>query len=349
MREGIVWCPHCREPHKLGEAYCPKSGQKLDQRIHHDSYIRAKLHPLIGVVIDGKYEILKRIGVGGMGEVFEAHNQALDRRVALKIVTKGKAADAADRLRREARVIASVKHPNICDLYDVGTMPDGTPYMVLELLTGETLHARVRREKRLTVSDAIDIFCQILSGVQHAHANSIVHRDLKPANVFLVERYGLRPLVKLVDFGLAVDLLGRMHKLTQPGRSCGTPHYMSPEQLRGRPVDARSDLFSIGLMLFEALSGRHPFAATAIVEMTIKIAYEEPTELAQLRKRVPPALAAIVERTLEKDPDRRPQSAMELQTALAALDLPDDEDAPHSSDSGASFPRLALDSSYSSG
>jgi serine/threonine-protein kinase len=346
VREGIVWCPHCNEPHKLGEAYCPNTGARLERRIH-DSGVQVRSHPLEGTIIDGKFEVLRRIGVGGMGEVFEAHNRVLQRNVALKIVG-GTNADAAARLRREARVIASMQHPNICDLYDIGIMPDGSPYLVLERLTGETLHACIARERRLGVAEAVEIFSQILSAAQHAHAKGVVHRDLKPANVFLVERFGTAPLVKLLDFGLAMDNAGRMQKMTQPGKACGTPQYMSPEQLRGRPVDPRSDLFTIGLMLFEVLAGKHPFAAPALVETTIRIAYEEPIGLAKLRTRVPLALADLIERVLQKDPARRPQSAIEMQTVLARLDLANDDEAPMS-DSAPSFPRLAIDSSYSSG
>jgi serine/threonine-protein kinase len=260
-----------------------------------------------------------------MGEVFEAYDLLLNRAVAIKIVAGGNP-DAAERLRREAQVIASFQHPNICDVYDVGVMPNGSPYLVLERLTGETLHTSLRRQGRLPIAKTVELFTQMLSGAQHAHASGIVHRDLKPANVFLVERLGLLPLVKLVDFGLAKDLSGKARNLTRPGKTCGTPHYMSPEQLCARPVDARSDLFSIGIMLFECLMNRHPFAADTIVEITMKIAYEESPELPRLRRKVVPELAAIVERSLHKDPARRFQSAVEFQTALAGVELPEDDD-----------------------
>jgi serine/threonine-protein kinase len=348
MRDGIIWCPHCQEPHKLGERYCRSTGRSLDQRIHEENAKAKKpsRHPLVGTILDGRYQIAQSIGSGGMGEVFEAYNLTLQRCVAIKIVA-GTNPDAATRLRREARVIASVQHPNICDVYDVGILPNGSPYLVLERLAGETLQTCLRREGRMPITQTVEIFTQILSGAQHAHANGIVHRDLKPANVFLVERVGCRPLAKLLDFGLAKDVSGRSRTLTRPGKACGTPHYMSPEQLCAKPVDARSDLFSIGIMLFECLTNRHPFAAPTIVEMTMKIAYEECADMPRLRRKVSPDLADTVERALHKDPDKRFQSAIEMQTALSAVELPDDDEATLSDSQ--SLPWIAVyDSSTSS-
>jgi serine/threonine-protein kinase len=281
-----------------------------------------------------------------MAEVFEAHNLLLDKSVAIKIVA-GSNPEAAVRLRREARVIASIQHPNICDVYDIGVLPNGNPYLVLERLMGETLQLAMRREGRMSVARTVEIFTQILSGAQAAHANAIVHRDMKPANVFLVDRLGGTPLVKVLDFGLAKDMHGRMGTMTNPGKACGTPHYMSPEQLCARPVDVRSDLFSIGIILFECLMNRHPFAAPTVVEMTMKIAYDDSEEMARLKRRVSPELAAIVERALEKDPAYRFQSAIAMQAALAELELDEDDDAT-TSDSQ-SLPWIAVGDSSTSG
>ena len=309
-----MWCPHCGSPHKLGSRFCVATGKPLDTRVHRNE-LPARRHPLVGTLIAGKYEVVRRIGAGGMGEVFEAENTVLGRIVAIKIVS-GSGTEAAARLRREAEVIASLQHPNICDVYDVGALPDGSPFLVLERLTGETLESHLRRERRIRPIRAIELFTQILSGLQVAHAAGIVHRDLKPANVFLTERIGCPPLVKILDFGFAKDVSGRMRTMTQPGRRCGTPAYMSPEQLFGRPLDLRSDLFSVGIMLFEALSAQHPFAGASVTEMTVKIA-RDPTPA--LPPRVSKELAEIVRKALEKDPAARPKSALEMQTALASL------------------------------
>jgi eukaryotic-like serine/threonine-protein kinase len=356
MRHGIQWCPHCSEPHKLTDKYCRATGKSLERTVHRPSaseiVARLSRHRLIGTFIDGKYEIIRRIGVGGMGEVFEAHNRLLSRPVAIKIVART-TPEAIERLRREARVIASIQHPNICDVYDVGNMPDGCPYLVLERLNGETLNDLLRRERRLSASRAIGIFEQILSGLQHAHAAGILHRDLKPANVFLVERVGLPPLVKLLDFGFAKEISGRAIKVTRPGNTCGTPGYMSPEQLEARELDYRSDIFSVGIMLFEALGGAHPFYANTLAEVCSRIMYEPFTDLRQLRPQLPVELTNIVHLALDKVRDLRPQSAFAMQHALTEINSEMEDEASSTTSSNSSggradsitMPRLKSDSS----
>jgi serine/threonine-protein kinase len=295
-------------------------------------------------VLDGRYEILRRIGAGGMGEVFEARNRMLKRSVAIKSVSRA-SAEASSRLRREAQVIASIHHPNICDVYDVGTMPSGSPYVVLEFLVGETLRTTLQRERRLVPGRAIELFAQILSGLECAHANDILHRDLTPANVFLVQRVGLPPLVKILDFGLAKDMSGRIDGMTRPGRRCGTLAYMSPEQARARPLDRRSDIFSVGIMLFEAVAGVHPFSAANMTDIGLKIINEPSLDLCELLPNVPRRLADIVHRALAKDPAIRYQTAIEMQRALANVTQPDE--VADSCDP-ASLPRILEASSTSS-
>jgi serine/threonine protein kinase len=324
--KGIAWCPHCGKPHLLRERYCPLTGNALEQRIHEVGALPPRKHPLVGRVIDGRYQILRLIGAGGMGEVFEAYNRTLRRTVAIKVVLPTTtSSDAAARLRREARVIAALQHPNICDVYDIGVLPNGNPYLVLERLQGETLQDCLRRERTLAPHRLVEIFLQVLSGLQHAHACGIVHRDLKPANVFLVQRIGCHPLVKLLDFGYAKDLGERRRPVTQPGKTCGTPVYMAPEQLCAGIVDARSDLFSVGIMLYEAITQRHPFHGGTTLDTTLNIAYAPPGDDLRGLADVPSELADVIERTLSKGPGDRPQSAVELQTALAGIDILDGE------------------------
>ena len=350
MSYGIIWCPYCGRPHKLGQAYCPSTGKLLEQRVHSRTHASARKlgtrrHPLIGTVIDGKYEILKRLGKGGASEVFEAENKVLGKRVALKIVSNT-AGSARERLRREASIVGSIQHPNICDLYDLGTMADGTPYLVLELLTGETLESLIRRGRRMAPHAAVEVFSHILSGLHVAHSAGIIHRDLKPANVFLVERAGCSPVVKILDFGFAKEVSGRFEAMTRPGKTCGTPAYMSPEQLLVTPLDSRSDLFSVGLMLYEAITGQHAFAASSVTEVCINIVRGTPLRLRDVRSRVPVALEAVVHRALEKSPALRFSSALDMQVALLAS-IEGDDEMPDSSDS-LSLPRLiAADSSTS--
>lgn len=341
MTDGILWCPHCGGPHLLADVYCRATGKALSRTVHQRRGAPAVEPSLVGSVIDGKYHVVKRLGGGGMGEVFEAEHRTLAKRVAIKIVSKA-TGDAVERLRREALVIASIDHPNICQLYDVGTMPDGNPYLVLERLTGETLEQRLRR-KRMTPREAVEAFSQVLSGIHVAHSAGIVHRDLKPANIFLVERVGCAPLLKVFDFGLAKDTSGRRFngRMTQAGRSCGTPSYMSPEQLLASEIDHRADLFSVGLMLFEAIMGRHPFAASTVAGVGMNILEQPCPRMRGPRSSVPEALEHVVMRALEKSRALRFESAQAMQSALIASVRPrSEETSVLGSDTVPSLPRL---------
>lgn len=314
MPVGIIWCPHCGQPHPLGTSICPTSARSLERGVH---AAKRSEHRLIGTTVAGKYAIRRLIGQGGMGTVFEAENLMLRRMVALKVVNGTASADARERLQREAIIVASVQHPNICDLYDFGMMPDETPYMVMERLFGETLMQLMRRRRDLPLSSVVDIFAQILSGLQAAHGSHIVHRDLKPANVFLVDRLGLTPLVKIVDFGFAKDVSGaRTRTITKPGKMLGTVQYMSPEQLRCDPIDARADIFAVGLMLYEALAGQHPYPIEHVMELQRRILLELPPPPSSLRSGLPPTFDAIVMRALAKEPSARWQNSREMQRAL---------------------------------
>jgi serine/threonine-protein kinase len=279
--------------------------------------------PLEGVVLDGKYRILGEIGSGGMGSVYEAELIGLRRRVAIKIA---KNADA--RLHREAQLVATLHHPNICTAFDVGRTPWGGPYVVLERLYGETLAARIRRGP-LALREAVEIVTQILSGLQAAHGAGIVHRDIKPENIFLVSRPGLAPSVKILDFGFARDFSGNrdMTTITKPGYICGTPQYMAPEQLVAGTVDHRADLFAVGTILFQALTCRAPFEGRTPQEIRRNILCSFPERLTRLRKDVPRELDEILWRALGKHPAQRYRNAVVFQHALIrALDLEEPSD-----------------------
>jgi serine/threonine-protein kinase len=294
------------------------TGKPLEQSLHRPTPPELTEPDLTGVVLDGRYRVLRLLGRGGSGRVYEAENLLLRKLVAVKFVAGPGSNESLTRLRREAQIIASIQHPNICDLYDIGTTSDvGRPYLVLERLFGDTLASHLKRAPRLAPERALDLFAQILSGLNAAHASQILHRDLKPQNVFIVHRLGCAPIAKLVDFGLAKDLTG-VHgtTLTQPGKVCGTLQYMSPEQLCGAKLDVRSDLFAVGVMLYEALSGVHPFAARTmpLVQESILRATPDP-----LRGQVPGvsvALERVVLCALAKAPRERFQSAVEMQRAL---------------------------------
>jgi serine/threonine-protein kinase len=273
----------------------------------------------VSTLIAGKYRLGRLIGSGAFGRVHEAENVPLGRGVAIKILTSP-SADSARRMRREARVLAGLHHTNICDVYDVGAFDDGRPFIVLEWLRGETLQARLERERRLSLEKTTQIFVQILSALQAAHSTGIIHRDLKPANVFLVEEAGCPPIVKLVDFGLAKDLLEE-GSATGVGITCGSPPYMSPEQIQGHPLDDRSDVFAVGVMLFEVLVGDHPFSAKTTVELASKILNAPTPSLRRKRPSLAAWVERVVERALAKDPDHRFDSAAEMQRALLASEV----------------------------
>jgi len=264
----------------------------------------------------GPYRIDAEIGAGGMGHVFRATDTRLDRAVAVKVLPQHRWIDPQMRLRfeREARALSSLSHPNLCALYDVGELTQSgasTPYLVMELLEGETLRDRIDTS-RLSVRRALTWAAQIASGLAAAHAKGVIHRDLKPENVFITEG----ELLKILDFGLATTKPSETDTntlvRTDPGTVMGTSHYMSPEQVRGTALDARSDIFSLGIVLYEMLTGRVPFHAKSAVETMNSILVDDPPELTN----IPDAVEGLVLRCLEKDPAQRFSSAKDLAFAL---------------------------------
>jgi len=275
------------------------------------------------------YEVISRLGAGGMGEVYVAEDSRLGRQVAIKVLPADYAKDA-DRLRRfeqEARATSALNHPNILTIYDLGSH-EGAPYIVSELLAGEELRAQLQ-DGPLPVRQALDYAQQIASGLSAAHEKGITHRDLKPENLFVTQD----GRVKILDFGLAklkppkfaggVDSEAptKMPQ-TDPGTVMGTVGYMSPEQVRGQDADHRSDIFSFGIILYEMLSGRRAFLADSMAETMAAIVKEEPLDLSEINSKVPPPLERIVLRCLEKKPERRFQSMSDLGFALEALSTP---------------------------
>ena len=276
----------------------------------------------------GPYEIQSSLGVGGMGEVYRARDTRLGREVAIKVLPQSFAGDA-DRLRRfeqEARAVAALNHPNILAVHDIGTQ-DGSPYIVSELLEGRTLREQLE-EGALPVRKALDYARQICDGLAAAHSRGIVHRDLKPENIFCTKD----GRVKILDFGLAKQnplhpahaaatmsgaTVADVH--TQPGMVMGTVGYMSPEQVRGAATDHRPDIFSLGAILYEMLSGKRAFKRDTTAETMTAILKEEPPELTGTNPAISPGLDRIVRRCLEKEPAQRFQSASDLSFALESL------------------------------
>lgn len=270
----------------------------------------------------GHYQIGHRIGAGGMGEVYQARDVRLDRTVAIKVLPAHAAADPQSHLRfeREARAVAALNHPNICTLYDVGSQ-DGVDFLVMEYLDGETVAALLGRGP-LGIEPALDYAIQIASALDKAHRAGIVHRDLKPGNIMVTKAGG-----KLLDFGLAkrqqaVSIQSEAD-LTGPGVILGTAQYMAPEQVEGREADSRTDLYALGLLLFEMLTARKVFEARSHAMLVAAIMSAPPPKLTEIRPDVPPAVEYVIARCLAKDPDDRWQTARdllaELQRVRAAL------------------------------
>jgi len=286
----------------------------------------------------GPYEVVSLLGAGGMGEVYRARDTRLDRAVALKVVRSSLVSDSNLRARfeREARAISQLSHPNICALYDVGH-ENGCEYLVMELVEGETLADRIARGP-LPQSQVLRFGAQIADALHHAHRSGIAHRDLKPGNVMLTSSG-----VKLLDFGLAKSIQrhvfsdasapATVQPLTAEGTIVGTMQYMSPEQLHGAGVDHRSDLFSLGLVLYEMASGKRPFPATSSAGLIAAIVSGDPVPLRSIQPSVSPALERIILTALEKNPDDRWQDAHDLARQLRWL-----AESSQSSAEGAAIP-----------
>jgi serine/threonine-protein kinase len=268
-------------------------------------------------LVDGRYRLVRRIGSGGMADVWCANDQELGRRVALKVLHPRFAADPqfVERFRNEASHAAGLQHPNVVAVFDRGEW-DGTPYIAMEYIEGPTLKEIVRERGALPPALAADVVVQILRAARYAHKHGIVHRDLKPHNVILDEE----GRVKVTDFGIARAGASQM---TETGAIMGTAHYLSPEQAQGLPVDGRSDLYSVGVILYELLTGRVPFDAESPVSIAVRHVSEAPVPPAELNPEVPPALDAVTMRALAKAPEDRFQDADAFIAALqAARDEP---------------------------
>jgi len=285
--------------------------------------------PRIGAVA-GKYEVLRLVGSGGMGSVYEARHVGIGKHVALKFVVldRQKDPDALARFHREARAVSAIESAHIVQVFDTGETDTGEPFLVMEMLHGEDLSVRLRRLRRLERDDAVRFAVEALRGLRRAHGAGIVHRDLKPENLVLVPGDDDREHVKIVDFGLSKIAAGgavaesAVSTLTQEGASLGTPLYMSPEQVEAGEVDHRTDLWSMGAILYETLSGAPPFPETSYARLVLAICSKAPRDLREIVPGLPDRVATVVSRALERDRQRRFQSAEEFISALAAATDP---------------------------
>jgi len=280
--------------------------------------------PLIGKVVGGKYEVLELLGEGGMSAVFLCRHQSLDQLMAIKILhyDRSMSQNSLKRFRQEAKATYQLNHPNLIRLVDFGTAQENVPYLVMEYVAGKTLADLLIEHGRLGIEQFVDIFTQICDGLSYAHSRGIVHRDLKPSNIMLTKGADGTEQVKIVDFGIAkMALLEKEQQLTGTGDVFGSPPYMSPEQCRGLIPDNRSDLYSLGCVMFEALTGSAPFRGDNPMQ-TMFMHVEQPVPaLKSLTTQSPEALSAleeIVSRLLKKNPAERFQSALDVKKELSA-------------------------------
>jgi len=272
-----------------------------------------------GQIIESKYRIVRLVGEGGMGSVYEGENILIKRRVAIKILhAHSVSPETVMRFEREAQAAGCIGSDHILEVLDLGTLANGDRFMVMEFLDGETLGARMSRG-RMNPPEVAAVARQVLIGLRAAHHASIVHRDLKPDNIFVLrEKAGRADFAKIIDFGISkFNALGGDMSMTRTGAVMGTPYYMSPEQAQGtQQIDGRSDLYSLGVIMYEALSGAVPFDGDTFNELMFKIVLSNPRPLAQVAPTLDPQLVTLVEKAMARDIKERFQSADEMIQAL---------------------------------
>jgi serine/threonine-protein kinase len=311
-------CPTCGTRYSDSQHLCPRDGGVLEPD-------RQPELDAVGQVLDGKYRLDAYLSRGGMGAVYRAMHLMLGTPVAVKLInpTLVTSSEMVRRFQREARAAAQLQHPHIVRVYDMGETQDGTLYIAMDLLTGESLSQTIRSQGALSTPRIVAILRQVLSALASAHRAGIVHRDLKPHNIMIGRAADGGDFATLLEFGIAKSFdLETQTRLTATGSAIGTPHYMSPEQAGGLPVDARSDLYSVGVIVYEMLTGDVPFDDTSAPAIMVKHLTEPPVPPSQRNPgtRVDPQLEAIAMRCLEKKPDARFQSAEEILAQLARLD-----------------------------
>lgn len=297
---------------------CPHDGTHLTPLQQDD---------LLGTILDGRYEMQEVLGGGGMGLVYKARHRLMNRTVAIKVLHKHmvSSADALKRFRLEAEAVSCLNVPNILTVYDFGVSMQGQPYMVMDYLAGTTLGDVLETEGRLDIVRSLHIFKQVCFALEHAHEKNVIHRDLKPSNIMLVDFSGQRDFVKIVDFGIA-KLLGRaegeLEQLTRTGEVFGSPLFMSPEQCRGKPLDPRTDIYSLGSVMYLTLSGRPLFEGDEVLDLFFKQSTEQPAPFSVVCPElcIPSEIETVIFRSLAKEPGDRFQSMAELRANLEALE-----------------------------
>ncbi|OLC97768.1 MAG: hypothetical protein AUJ00_00955 [Gemmatimonadetes bacterium 13_1_40CM_3_70_6] len=333
-------CPKCKSVYSDAARFCPKDGSMLvEVQSSGSTSVRTPPTPtkrpgldrastLSNQILDVRYQVLKKLGEGGMSYVYLAKEIATGQEVAIKVLSPKLASDksSVERLRREAGLAMRLDHPNVCRIFRLGESEDGLIYLVMPFLKGELLSDREVKGGPMDVATGVPLLRQVCAGLQHAHELQIVHRDLKPENIMLVPDTNGRDKAVVMDFGLAKERRAdpAIQKLTATGIILGTPEFMSPEQIRGKQLDARSDIYALGIVAFEMFTGKLPFQGRNAQEMMIARLRGTPLTLRQVRPDLPANLEKALARSLATSPDDRFPTAMEFAEALTAVAHGDD-------------------------
>jgi serine/threonine-protein kinase len=324
-------CPTCRERYPADFRVCPRDATELEEASDAES------DPLLGAVLGDAYQVLRVIGEGAMGRVYEArHTRLFSKHFAIKVLHGDltRQPEVVGRFLREAEATSALHHPNIVGVLDVNRVPDGRPYIVAELLEGDQLGDYLERHGKLAWRDAIAICRPICRALMAAHDKDIVHRDIKPENVFLVGEASepAARTVKVLDFGIS-RVGDAAASITKTGMVMGTPSYMPPEQARGARVDHRADIYAVGAILYEAVTGKRPFDDNDPIATLAAVLTQDPPRPCSFDPSLPPALELVIQKAMAKEPSERYQSMGELERALAAFDA--EAPQPSAADDGA--------------
>jgi len=301
-------CPTCGTEYPANERFCPRDGTALRSQ--------SGSADLVGSIIAERYHVMKKLGEGGMGQVYLAEHVKMGRKSAVKVMNPGMVndADAISRFNREAANASRINHPNVAGIYDFGETSDGLIYLAMEFIEGQSLTSLVESKGALPPERAAEIVRQAAEGLQVAHDMGIVHRDLKPDNIMIAKGRNDSDLVKVVDFGIAKAAGAENQKVTKTGLVVGTPEYMSPEQLAGDKLDGGSDIYSLALVAFNVFTGKLPFQAESAQESMIMRLTDEPKTLADMKPDVawPPDVQRVMRKALERRREDRYTSAQKF-------------------------------------
>ena len=323
-------CPTCHSDNPETSRFCAGCGTQLPTTQDHSPDVTETIHSPQGELTTGstfaaRYQVIEELGAGGMGRVFKAFDMQVKEKIALKLIRPEIAADrkTIERFRNELKLARRVRHPRVCQMFDLG-QEKGAYFITMEYVSGEDLKSFLRRSKELAVGTAVAIALQVCEGLGAAHKTGIVHRDLKPSNI-MIDREGN---ARIMDFGIARSLEAK--GTTGAGVMIGTPEYMSPEQVEGKETDRRSDIYGLGVILFELITGRPPFEGDTALSIALKHKTELPPDPRELAPRIPDELGRLILRCLEKDREKRYQTANELAADLSGIQqvLPKTEYSP---------------------